>query len=279
MTSFPFNFTMLVVTFLFVLNYWATEIDSFSFIKNPINLQNRNSRHHSDSLNMVKAKKRSIIGEVEELFYEDELKRNRTGWKVGKTKDDSGKLQFPELDQAGIDEKALRASPFGKILFGVLDNLFPVFKEPNWFDVYDPPMTPEANMELPYFDGYDFVNSSWTIYIRHRFGAWNWLDRFGFVPAPTNRVFLRPDGKTMWNDGFYGEWYINPAINYFQLEKHYGRGYGYSQYHRGIRIFQVQRWNFEDECGRYWQRGLRSYLRNETNYWAIEGRIWGVAAK
>lgn len=30
---------------------------------------------------------------------------------------------------------------------------------------------------------------------------------------------------------------------------------------------------------RYWNRGLRSYLRNETNYFAIEGRVWGVATK
>jgi hypothetical protein len=139
---------------------------------------------------------------------------------------------FPELEQSGIDEKALRASPFGKILFSVLDILFPVFKEPNWFDVYDPPLSSTENLNLPYFDGYDFVNSSWTIYTRNRFGAWNWLDRMGLVPQATQRVFLREDGKTMWSDGFYGEWYINPAINYFQLEKHYGRGYGYSQYHK-----------------------------------------------
>ena len=84
------------------------------------------------------------------------------------------------------------------------DILFPVFKEPNWFDIYDPPMSAEENMELPYFDGYDFVNSSWTFYIRHRYGAWNWLDRLGLVPQPTLRAFLRPDGKTMWSDGFYG---------------------------------------------------------------------------
>jgi hypothetical protein len=83
----------------------------------------------------------------------------------------------------------------------------------------------------------------------------------------------------MFSDGFYGDWYINPAINYFQFEKHYGRGYGYSQAHRGKRIFQVQRWNFEPEVGRYWNRGLRSYLRNETNFWAFEGRVWGTAVR
>lgn len=55
--------------------------------------------------------------------------------------------------------------------------------------------------------------------------------------------------------------------------------YQINQNYRGIRIYQVQRWTFEDEVGRYWQRGLRSTLRNETNYWAIEGRIWGAAVK
>ena len=146
-----------------------------------------------------------------------------------------------------------------------------MFKEPNWFDVYDPPLSSEQNLELPYFDGFDFVNSSWTVYIRHRYGVWNWLDRIGVVPPVTTRVFIRGDGITMWSDGFYGDWYINPAINYIQIEKHFGRGYGYTQYSRGIRIFQVQKWNFEHEVGRYWNRGLRSYLRNETNYWALEG--------
>lgn len=145
---------------------------------------------------------------------------------------ESDKVTFPELERSGINEKALRSSPFGKVLFTILDALYPVFKEPNWFDVYDPPLSAAENLDLPYFDGYDFVNSSWTIYVRHRFGAWNWLDRLGLVPQATQRVFLRPDGKTMWSDGFYGDWYINPAINYFQFEKHYGRGYGYSQYHR-----------------------------------------------
>jgi len=198
--------------------------------------------------------------------------------KLAKDSDDS-RVSFPEMGQAGIDEKALRSSPIGKIIFGVLDNLFPVFREPNWFDVYDPPLNNEENLELPYFDGFDFANSSWTVYVRHRYGVWNWLDRIGLVPQNVYRVYLRTDGKTMWSDGFYGDWYINPAINYFQFEKHYGRGAGYTQYSRGIRIFQVQKWNFESDVGRYWNRGLRSYLRNETNYYAMEGRIWGTGVK
>jgi len=216
--------------------------------------------------------------EVESLLGAEQLNTS-TSTQLAARNESSGNVLFPELAQAGIDEKALRKSPFGKVLFGVLDTLFPVFKEPNWFDIYDPPLTPDENVELPYFDGYDFVNSSWTIYVRHRYGAWNWLDRLGVVPQATQRVFLRQDGKTMWSDGFYGEWYINPAINFFQIEKHFGRGYGYSQYHRGIRVYQIQRWNLEHEVGRYWNRGLRSYLRNESDFWAIEGRVWGMGAK
>lgn len=46
-----------------------------------------------------------------------------------------------------------------------------------------------------------------------------------------------------------------------------------------MRVYQIQRWNFEHEVGRYWNRGLRSYLRNESNYYALEGRIWGMGMK
>ena len=56
---------------------------------------------------------------------------NRTLLLANKTSLDDRPI-FPEMEQAGIDEKALRASPFGKVLFTVLDALFPVFKEPNW---------------------------------------------------------------------------------------------------------------------------------------------------
>lgn len=140
----------------------------------------------------------------------------------------------------------------------------------------DPPLNSKENLELPYFDGYDFANSSWTIYVRHKFGAWNWLDRMGFVPQATQRVFFRDDGKTAWSDNFYGGWRINPAINYFQFEKYYGRGAGDTQAARGIRLYQLNRWSFEPEVGRYWNRGLRSILRNETEYYAFEGRVWGA---
>eukprot|EP01041_Mallomonas_annulata_P003880 gene3880-7749_t len=218
-------------------------------------------------------------GDVEDVLTGLEILSNRTMGLIPNMNGSSDQLLFPEMEQLGIDEKKIRESPFGKIFFPILEKAFPVFKEPNWFDAYDPPLSPEANMQLPYFDGYDFVNSSWTLYIRHRYGAWNWLDRLGLVPQATQRVFLRQDGKTMWSDGYYGEWYINPAINYFQLEKHYARGYGYSAGYKGFRVFQIQKWNYETEVGRYWNRGLRSYLRNETNYWAMEGRVWGMAMR
>ena len=63
----------------------------------------------------------------------------------------SDKLVFPDLEESGLDEKALRNSPIGKILFGVIDVLFPVFKEPNWFDVYDPPLTAAENLGKSFF--------------------------------------------------------------------------------------------------------------------------------
>lgn len=235
-----------------------------------------------ENRNRIRLRQRLTVGATEDIINEDNnsiLYNNNTIFTNAGRDDNNDQILFPEMAQAGIDEKTLRKSPIGKIIFAVLDNLFPIFKEPNWFDVYDPPLTNKENLELPYFDGFDYVNSSWTIYVRSRYGAWNWLDRLGFVPQAIQRVYFRPDGKTLWADGYYGDWYINPAINYFQFEKHFGRGYGYTQYHKGIRIFQIQRWNFEHEVGRYWNRGLRSYLRNETNFWAFEGKVWGTAVK
>ena len=218
-----------------------------------LKMQGRLPSRTSMNLHMAKnSRAKSTLVEDVLSDNDDFQNKSRSLAQIGNLQNpESDNIQFPEWENSGIDEKALRKSLFGKVLFGILDTLFPVFKEPNWFDVYDPPLSPEANLELPYFDGYDFVNSSWTMYIRHRYGAWNWLDRMGLVPQATQKVFLRQDGKTMWNDGFYGEWYINPAINYFQLEKHYGRGYGYTQAYRGIRIFQIQRWNFEEDIGRF----------------------------
>lgn len=247
-----------------------------------------------DQISLNSGKRTSGGNYVENTVFKRVKRENSTiigNRKVGT----SDKISFPELDESGFNETALRSSLFGKLLFGVLDNVFPILKEPNWYDIYDPPLTKEENMELPYFDGNDFINSTWTVYIRHRYGVWNWLDRMGLVPVQVHKVFFRPDGRTVWSDHFYGDWFLNPALNYFQFERHYGRGQGIYQYwrladslkesflfthfFRGIRIFQVQKWNFEEEVGRYWQRGLRSYLRNETNFWALEGRIWSYAVK
>ena len=48
------------------------------------------------------------------------------------SKNESDTLLFPEIEQLGIDEQALRKSPFGKVLFAALDIFFPILKEPNW---------------------------------------------------------------------------------------------------------------------------------------------------
>lgn len=58
----------------------------------------------------------------------------------------SNKIHFPDIELQSAEEKALRNSNFGKFFFKFVDVLFPVFKEPNWFDLYDPPPTPEENL-------------------------------------------------------------------------------------------------------------------------------------
>jgi hypothetical protein len=87
-----------------------------------------------ESLNQRKSKsKRTPSGDVEDVVSSYKwLNQNFTAVE----KQNSDKLSFPEENQAAIDEKALRNSVIGKFLFGVIDVLFPVFKEPNWFDVY-----------------------------------------------------------------------------------------------------------------------------------------------
>ncbi len=184
-----------------------------------------------DQISLNSGKRTSGGNYVENTVFKRVNRENSTiigNRKVGT----SDKISFPELDESGFNETALRSSLFGKVLFGVLDNVFPILKEPNWYDIYDPPLTKEENMELPYFDGNDFINSTWTVYIRHRYGVWNWLDRMGLVPVQVHKVFFRPDGRTVWSDHFYGDWFLNPALNYFQFERHYGRGQGIYQYWR-----------------------------------------------
>jgi len=105
---------------------------------------------------------KSSSGEVEDLISaivaSEKSTDISTNVSVPFGQEDTDTILFPEMEQMGIDERKIRASPFGKVVFGLLDTLFPVFKEPNWFDIYDPPLNSEENMELPYFDGYDFVN-------------------------------------------------------------------------------------------------------------------------
>jgi hypothetical protein len=149
----------------------------------------RAQRPSSLTIQHAKRRRSTSTGDVEDVISAMPSNRS-TGMTITPFSTESGELPdnkvvFPEVEQFGIDERAIRNSPVGKVVFGILERLFPVFQEPNWFDVYDPPITAKENLELPYFDGYDFANSSWTIYIRLKMGAWNWLDRLGLVPSPT----------------------------------------------------------------------------------------------
>lgn len=87
-----------------------------------------------DRLCMAKRKPQQERNDVEELItgFPSPIRNLTLPVEDG----DKDTLTFPELEASGIDEKALRKTPFGKLLFSVLDNVFPIFKEPNWFDVY-----------------------------------------------------------------------------------------------------------------------------------------------
>ena len=91
------------------------------------------SRGNDKRLKRRNVPKRKRTGSVEDLIEQTAASR-RGNISVPLGREDTTDLIFPEFEQIGIDEKKIRASPFGKILFGVLDKLFPVFKEPNWFD-------------------------------------------------------------------------------------------------------------------------------------------------
>ena len=87
--------------------------------------------------NQIKNRKRAITttsnGEVEDIITS--YKFLNQSYSAIETPP-SDKLTFPETSQSALDEKALRNSPLGKIIFSVIDVLFPVFREPNWFDIY-----------------------------------------------------------------------------------------------------------------------------------------------
>jgi hypothetical protein len=57
--------------------------------------------------------------DVEDIIHKIVDKKNSSYSTIGRVTG-SDKVVFPELEQAGIDEKALRKSPFGKVLFGIL---------------------------------------------------------------------------------------------------------------------------------------------------------------
>jgi len=57
-----------------------------------------------------------ILRSIEEDSHSSAKNISRIGPAMNKSD-----IVFPELEQSGIDERALRKSPFGKVLFGVLD--------------------------------------------------------------------------------------------------------------------------------------------------------------
>ena len=66
------------------------------------------------------------ISEVEDFILGSNFDNPVINYTAVESKSINGtEVLFPELAQAGIDEKALRSSPFGKILFGILDLIFP----------------------------------------------------------------------------------------------------------------------------------------------------------
>lgn len=90
----------------------------------------------SNVLLMVKKRRpQQSSGEVEELL--SSLPSPIKNMTIPKGSED-GKLFIPEqMGQSGmIDEKTLRGTVFGKLLFPILERFFPIFREPNWYDLY-----------------------------------------------------------------------------------------------------------------------------------------------
>ena len=60
-------------------------------------------------------------GDIEELISSESFTFNNfSRVPIRSEGEDEGTVLFPELEQTGIDEKKLRESPFGKVLFGYL---------------------------------------------------------------------------------------------------------------------------------------------------------------
>ena len=126
-------------SFIFIALTFSTQVKAFSLslqLKSAIKSLTKQSASSLFMTAPKRSKKSSSIstGDVEDVITSFEwLDKN---FSAVENPRDNDKLNFPEVSQSSMDEKALRKTPFGKILFGVIDVFFPVFKEPNWFDVY-----------------------------------------------------------------------------------------------------------------------------------------------
>lgn len=102
------------------INLLINFVDSYSSI-----LSRENSRIINPSIGIpffhkkITHLSKSRVSDVEEIIQNIIEKKNTSYSTIGRVTG-SDKVVFPELEQAGIDEKALRKSPFGKVLFGIL---------------------------------------------------------------------------------------------------------------------------------------------------------------
>lgn len=88
-----------------------------AYVRNHMTL---NRIHYS--LPVLFARKNRATNDVEEFIARSGTNITAIMPSVPDTTIDSpDKIIFPEMEQVGIDEKKLRQSPFGKILFGVLE--------------------------------------------------------------------------------------------------------------------------------------------------------------
>jgi hypothetical protein len=95
--------------------------------------------------------------------------------------------------------------------------------------------------ELPYFDAYDFVNSTWTVGIL--WSGSNNIDR--------KRVFLRADGSCVWTDKVEGTWTVNSKTNFFEFT----RFWKWWQF-KGRRFFQITDYKLKSDSNYYYLDGI-----------------------
>lgn len=89
--------------------------DTSKYFRRIINPSIKNPLFHNSITQLSKSR----VSDVEEIIQSIIEKKNTSYSTIGRVTG-SDKVVFPELEQAGIDEKALRKSPFGKVLFGIL---------------------------------------------------------------------------------------------------------------------------------------------------------------